>query len=163
MARRAFFSFHYTPDCTRASQVRNIGALEGNAPVSDNDWESVTKGGDKAIEKWIDNQMAGKSVAIVLIGANTAGRKWIDYEITKAWNDGKGLVGVHVHNLKDLSGSQCSKGSNPFTTFKVGGVSLSSIVSTFDPPFTDSKKAYGYISDNLATWADDAVTIRSKY
>jgi hypothetical protein len=53
MTRRVFYSFHYVPDNWRASQVRNMGAVEGNQPAKDNDWETVTKGGDKAIEKWI--------------------------------------------------------------------------------------------------------------
>ena len=94
MARKAFYSFHYIPDNWRASQVRNMGAIEGNIPVSDNDWEEITKGGDKAIQKWIDGQINGKSCAIVLIGTNTAGRKWIKYEIKKSWNDGKGVLGI---------------------------------------------------------------------
>ena len=72
MARRAFYSFHYKPDNWRASQVRNMGVVEGNKPASDNDWEKVTNGGDKAIQKWIDGQLSGKSIAIVLIGAKTA-------------------------------------------------------------------------------------------
>jgi len=46
MARRVFFSFHYKPDNWRASQVRKMGDIEGDAPVSDNDWETITKGGD---------------------------------------------------------------------------------------------------------------------
>ena len=53
MARRVFYSFHYKPDNWRASQVRNMGVIEGNRPASDNEWEKVTSGGDKAIEKWI--------------------------------------------------------------------------------------------------------------
>ena len=44
MARRVFYSFHYKPDNWRAAQVRNIGAIEGNNPASDNDWEAVKKG-----------------------------------------------------------------------------------------------------------------------
>jgi hypothetical protein len=40
MARKVFFSFHYDPDKWRASQVRNMGALEGNVPCSDNDSET---------------------------------------------------------------------------------------------------------------------------
>jgi len=163
MGRRAFFSFHYKPDCTRASQVRNIGALEGNAPVSDNDWEAVTRGGDAAIERWIDSQMFGKSVVVVLIGANTAGRKWIDYEIRKGWNEKKGVVGVHIHNLKDLSGQQSGRGSTPFAGFTGGNISMSSIVRTDDPPYWDSKQVYAYIASNLATWADEAVEIRNRY
>lgn len=110
MARRVFFSFHYKPDNWRASQVRNAGVIEGNPPVSDNDWETVTRGGEASIQRWIADQLSGKSCAVVLIGTGTAGRKWIKYEIEKAWNDGKGVVGIYVHNLKDASGSQSSKG-----------------------------------------------------
>ena len=44
MARRAFFSFHYKPDASRAGQVRNMGMVEGNTPVSDNDWENRHEG-----------------------------------------------------------------------------------------------------------------------
>ena len=81
MARKVFYSFHYNPDNWRASQVRNIGAIEGNQPAKDNDWETITKGGDKAIEKWIADQMSGRSCVVVLIGAGTANRKWINHEI----------------------------------------------------------------------------------
>jgi len=109
MARRAFYSFHYKPDNWRASQVRNMGVIEGNRPVSDNKWEEITSGGDKAIREWIDEQMQGKSCAIVLIGANTAGRKWIKYEIKKAWDDAKGVLGIYIHNLKNKDGEQSSK------------------------------------------------------
>ena len=81
MARRCFFSFHYKPDAQRASQVRQIGSIEGNRPATDNDWEKVTAGGDTAIKKWIADQMYGKSCTVVLVGAATANRKWINQEI----------------------------------------------------------------------------------
>jgi Thoeris protein ThsB, TIR-like domain len=69
MARACFFSFHFANDAWRASQVRNMGVVDGNKPVSDNDWEKVKKGGDAAIEKWIDDQMSGKSCSVVLVGS----------------------------------------------------------------------------------------------
>ena len=62
---RAFYSFHYVPDNWRAATVRNIGAIEGNKPAPDNDWETVKKGGDKAIKKWIADQMKGRSCTVV--------------------------------------------------------------------------------------------------
>jgi hypothetical protein len=77
-----------------------MGVIEGNQPVSDNDWEQIKKGGDVAIKKWINEQLNGRSCTIVLIGTNTAERKWIKYEIEKTWNDGKGLLGIYIHNLK---------------------------------------------------------------
>lgn len=163
MARKVFFSFHYKPDCWRASQVRNAGVVEGNTPVSDNDWEQVTRGGDAAIQKWIDGQLSGRSCAVVLIGSNTAGRKWIDYEIKKAWNDGKGVVGIHVHNLKDAGQNQCAKGANPFDGFTLdnGKKKLSSVVKTYDPPYSTSTLVYDHIKSNIDSWVEEAIEIRN--
>jgi hypothetical protein len=163
MARRVFYSFHYKPDNWRASQVRNMGVIEGNRPVSDNDWESITQGGDEKIKKWIAGQLDGKSCAVVLIGTNTAGRKWINYEIVKAWNDKKGVVGVYVHNLQDSDQRQSKKGANPFASIKYGdsGQMLSAIVKAYDPPYTTSTSVYNRIKENLAAWVDEAITIRN--
>lgn len=165
MARRVFYSFYYKEDNWRAAQVRNMGVIEGNAPVTDNEWESITRGGDQAIQKWIDEQLNGKSCTIVLIGAHTAGRKWINYEIEKSWNDGKGLLGIYIHNLQDREGRQSLKGSNPFDgfTMKRDGKKLSSIVKAYDPPYSVSTDVYSYIKRNLAAWVEEAIAIRENY
>lgn len=162
MARKAFYSFHYKPDNWRAAQVRQMGIIEGNAPASDNDWETVTKGGDDAIKKWINGQLVGKSCAIVLIGANTVGRKWINYEITRAWDEKKGVFGIYIHNLKDNDKKQSFKGGNPFDQFTLGtnGTKLSTVVKAYDPPYSDSTEVYGYIKDNLSGWIEAAIKIR---
>ena len=165
MTRKTFFSFHYNPDNWRASQVRNIGVIEGNAPVSDNDWETITQGGNSAIQEWIDNQLHGRSCSIVLIGAKTAGRKWIKYEIEKSWNDGKGVVGIYIHNLKDKDGDQSSKGDNPFDDFtmKRDDEKLSTIVKAYDPPYSTSKNVYDFINSNMEDWVEEAIEIRNGY
>jgi hypothetical protein len=165
MARRVFYSFHYVPDHWRASQVRNIGVVEGNAPTTDNDWEAVKRGGDTAIKAWIDAQLLGRTCTVVLIGENTANRKWIDYEIEKSWNDRKGLVGINVHRLKNSASQQTSKGTNPFAHFTMtrDKTPLSSIVKTYDPPYTDSKDVYAHISSNLSAWVEEAIRIRANY
>lgn len=160
MARRVFYSFHYKPDNWRASQVRNMGVIEGNRPVTDNEWEQITRGGDEAIEKWINGQLDGKSCAVGLIGANTAGRKWIKYEIKKAWNDNKGILGIFIHNLKDKDGNQSGKGRNPFEDFTINGKNLSSIVEAYDPPYSTSTYVYDHIKENLTKWVEEAITIR---
>jgi len=163
MARRAFYSFHYVPDNWRAAQVRNIGFVEGNQPATDNAWETVKRGGDTAIKKWIDDQLSNRSVVVVLIGSNTAGRKWINYEIEAGWKAGKGVLGVHVHNLKDATSSQASKGTSPFSGIRCGTTILSSVVKVYDPPFTMSTNVYKHINDNLADWIETAIEIRGKY
>lgn len=160
MGRKVFYSFHYKPDNWRAAQVRNMGVIEGNSPVSDNDWEDVKKGGDAAIQKWIDDQLHGRSCTIVLIGEKTAGRKWINYEIEKSWNLGKGVFGIYIHNLKDSDGNQSDKGKNPFDDFTLDGKKLSSIVKAYNPPYSTSTNVYDYIKDNLEDWTEEAIEIR---
>jgi hypothetical protein len=162
MARKTFFSFHYKPDCSRASQVRNMGMIEGNAPVSDNDWETITGGGDPAIQKWIAGQLEGRSCTVVLVGQATAGRKWITYEIAESWNKDKGVVGVRIHNLKDLNQTQSIRGGNPFdyVTLKKNNAALSTLVKLYDPPYAVSTDVYNYIKNNLASWVEEAITIR---
>ena len=163
MPRKAFYSFHYNPDSWRASQVRNMGVMEGNIPASDNEWEEITIWGDEAIKKWIDGQLYGKSVAIVLIGSKTAGRKYINYEIKKAWNDKKGVLGVYIHNLENKNGAQSTKGSNPFDAFTLDGKNMSEIIKAYDPPFTSSTDVYNHIKENLADWVKEAIEIRAKF
>lgn len=165
MVRKVFFSFHYKPDNWRAAQVRNMGVVEGNQPVSDNEWEAITGRGDDAIKEWINEQLSGKSCCVVLIGSATAGRKWIKYEIEKAWNDGKGVVGIYIHNLKDKDGNQSSKGRNPFEDFtmKRDNKRLSDIVKAYDPPYTTSTYVYDYIKDNIEAWVEEAISIRNNY
>lgn len=162
MARKTFYSFHYKPDNWRAAQVRNMGVIEGNTPVSDNDWETITSGGDSAISRWIDGQLLGRSCSIVLIGSGTAGRKWIKYEIKKSWGDGKGVLGIYIHNLKDRNEQQSARGRNPFDDFKVGDRSMSSIVKAYDPPYSISTSVYNFIKEHLAEWVDEAVVIRGR-
>lgn len=140
-----------------------MGVVDGNKPATDNDWETVKKGGDAAIKKWIDGQLVGRSCTVVLIGAETADRKWINYEIKTSWDEGKGVLGIYIHNLKNADGKQSAKGKNPFESFTMnqGQTKLSSIVKAYDPPFTDSQKVYDHIQTNLAAWIEAAIKIRN--
>ena len=162
MTRRAFFSFHFDRDAWRAGQVRNIGAVDGNEPVSDNSWEDLKKKGDKAIQRWIDSQMDGCSCVIVLVGQETAGREWIDYEIKKAWDDGRGLLGIRVHRLENEKESQDREGANPFDRFRVNGTPLSQHVSLHDPSRVASKDTYAVIRRDLADWVEAAIAARQR-
>lgn len=162
MARKCFFSFHYKPDNWRVSKVRNIGAIEGNKPASDNNWETVTGGGDKKIKEWISEQMKGRTCTVVLAGANTANRKWINHEILESWDRGIGVLVIYIHNITDVSENQSSKGANPLYYITHGPTQkrLSTIAKAYDPPRTTSKGVYNYIADNIDDWIEEAIQIR---
>lgn len=158
MARHVFHSFHYDQDCTRVNQVRHIGFIEGNRSAHPNEWEQIMRT-DAGVERWIEDQLYGRSCTIVLIGSFTASRPWVRYEIGRSWDLGKGVFGIHIHNLKDLDGYQSPKGPNPFSY--VGN--LGSVVPVYDPPYWDSKDVYAFIANHIEGWIDHAIELRNRY
>ena len=152
--RQVFYSFHYANDVMRVQQIRNMGVLEGNEPVSPNNWEEIKRRGDQSIKSWINDNMNYKSCVVVLVGEMTASRKWVKYEIKKAWEDHKGVVGIYIHNLKDPNTGRCSQGQNPFSQFDFGNK-----VKCYNP---NSQDAYNDIEDNLSNWIEESIDIRNK-
>ena len=163
MKRRVFYSFHYKPDSVRAGQVRNIGAIEGNEPASDNGWEAVKKGGDPAIKRWIAGEMRGRSCTVVLVGENTADRKWINHEILKSWNDGMAVVGIRIHGLRDFERKTSKMGLNPFDFITHGdsGKKLSTLAKCYNPGGRTSQERYSWITEHLANAVEEAIKIRN--
>lgn len=142
----------------RVQQIRNIGVLEVNTPVNANDWEKVKRGGEESIKRWIDENMKYKQCVIVLVGSDTSTRPWVNYEIKKAWNKGKPIFGIYIHNIKCPRTGTCRKGNNPFDTIVLdNGDRLSKHVPCYDPLSDD---AYGDISRKLENWVNMAMAPR---
>lgn len=153
MKRKVFYSFHFDNDVMRVQQIRNMGVLEGDEPVSPNTWEQI-KRTEQGVKNWIDQNLNGKSCLVVLIGSQTANRPWVNYEIQRAWNLGKAVVGVHIHRLNCPRDGFGTKGANPFDqiTFKRNDQIIKPLV--YEPSYND---AYGDIRDNLETWIENAI------
>lgn len=116
MARRVFFSFHYQRDIWRVNQIRNIPEITGCAAAGFQDaslWEEAKKKGDAEIKKLIDKGLENTSVTVIFIGAKTAGRKYINYEIEKSIEKGNGIVGIQIHHLKNQTGETDEPGATP--------------------------------------------------
>lgn len=157
--RKVFYSFHYENDVMRVQQVRNIGVLEGNPPTTPNSWEQI-KRNEAGIKKWINDNMQNKSCLIVLVGSDTANRKWVNYEIIEAWKKGIGVVGVYIHNLNCPRTGRCRQGTNPFSKLTFGDGNFDQIVKCYNPSSYDT---YNYISNNIDGWIEEAIQIRNRY
>lgn len=103
--------------------------------------------------------MLGMDCLIVLIGAETAGRVWVDYEIRKSWALGKGIIGIYVHRIADRDGGQTSKGANPFEDVEIDGIRLSDVVPAYDPAGERSDEVFGHVVANLAGWVAEAIAV----
>lgn len=162
MARKVFFSFHFDHDAWRVGQVRNSNVVTANYEqtrfLDGADWESIKRNGQTAIKNWIDSQLVGTSVTIVLIGAETDSREWVHYEIKRSWNEGKGLLGIYIHNIKNSNGYTDYKGKNPFDHYGF----------TITRPFEQSyyPRVYDWINDNgrlnIGNWIEKAAKDRGR-
>ena len=156
MARRAFFSFHYKNDVWRANQVRNSWVTQGKEAagfVDAADFEKVEKEGDEAVKRWIDKQLVGTSVTVVLIGSETCNRPYVQYELRKSYERGNGIIGVYIHQLKDKDGKTSTKGGNTFG--ELGKDENGKAIYFFN-----IAKEYDYVDDNgydnLGDWIEKA-------
>ncbi len=157
MARKVFFSFHYDRDVRRVVQVRNSWVIragnETQSFVDKAEWESIKRTGSQAIERWIDKQLNGTSVTVVLIGSETYDRKWVHHEIKRSNEIGKGILGVYIHNVKDPQLGISAKGKNPldYLSVKQNGR---------DVPLSNFYKTYDWVNDdgysNFANWIEAA-------
>jgi len=101
--------------------------------------------------------MHGRSCTVVLVGAETANRKWINYEIVRSWNEKMGVVGIRVHGLLNREGYTANQGNNPFDYIKHGetGKQLSSFVKCYNPAGANSKERYAWISKHLSNAVEE--------
>ncbi len=103
--RKVFFSFKYH-DVSRSMIVRNSWVTRGCQAagfVDSAEFEQVKRQGDHAIMNWINNQLHGTSVTVVLIGQQTCNSRWVKYEIDKSIEKGNGIMGIDISQIKDFS------------------------------------------------------------
>lgn len=156
MARRVFFSFHYARDVRRIVQVRNswVVRAKGEAQpfydAAEFEQAKIRAGG---IEKWIEEQLKGTSVTVILFGAQTYDREWVRHEIKRSHELKKGIIAIDIHRVKDPQLGSDVQGKNPldyWQTEKNGRkVALSSLYRTYDWVNDDG---YG----KLSTWIEAA-------
>jgi hypothetical protein len=159
MARKTFFSFHYERDAWRAANVRNSGVLSKDDEygfIDAAEWEKIEREGDAAIKRWVQDQLKNTTVTVVLIGAETASRDWVRYEIRESWKRGNAVVGVRVHGIKDQDSKTDSLGVNPLDVVKFDdGTALSTVCKTYDWVADKGR-------DHLGEWLEEAVQAREE-
>ena len=163
MARRVFFSFHYENDINRSMTVRNSWVTQGKEAagfIDKAEFEKVKRQGEATVHRWIDKQLEGTSVTVVLIGTETLNRPFVQYEICKSLERGNAVIGVHINGIRDMRTQKTSLKGNPHT-----------IIGSFSdnrPAYFDSVAdgIYDYTYDNgyyhLGEWIEKAANAHNK-
>lgn len=162
MARKVFYSFCYEDDINRTMVVRNRWVTQGTQTVSGvidkAEFEKVKKQGDKAIYNWIDRQLEGTSVTVVLLGTNTLSRHFVQYEICESIKRGNAILGIHINRIKDMATGKISAKGNVHTII---GYYPSGSAAYFD---NICDGIYDYVDNNgyanLGVWVERAAQAR---
>ena len=163
MARRVFFSFHYDEDINRSMIVRNSWVTQGKEAagfIDKAEFEKIKRNGENAVCKWIDKQLEGTSITIVLIGKETLNRPFVQYEIRKSIERGNAIIGIHIHNFIDMITQRTTVKGNPHTII---GYYNDGTPAYFDYICDD---LYDYLEDNgyynLGSWIEKAALKKGK-
>lgn len=163
MARRVFFSFHYDNDINRSMTVRNSWVTQGKEAagfVDKAEFEKIKRTGKIAVHNWIDSQLNGTSVTVVLIGSDTLNRPFVQYEICESLKRSNGVIGVYIHNIKDMITQKGSVKGNSHTVI--------GYYSDGSPAYFDNvcDGLYDYIEqdgyNNLGSWIETAAKAHNK-
>ncbi len=97
MTRRIFISYE-GEDRMRAKGFRLL-RFNPNVEVDFFDrhlLDPVQSQDPEYVRRCINEQMRGTSVTVVLIGSKTHQSEWVDYEIRRTIEEGKGLLGIRL-------------------------------------------------------------------
>ncbi len=153
--RKIFPSYHWGEDVWRVNQIVNkshvLGA-EAAGFIKNVENEQLKLASDAKVKAWIDEQAKGCSCMITFVGEKTYQRDWVKYEMELAISNNMGKLIVFLDDMKDMDGSMCKKGIDPY---KYHGMYSSTPSST-----SYEIKQYSYINDNgkdnIADWIEDA-------
>jgi len=156
MARRVFFSFHYARDVRRVVQVRNSWVIRpgGEAPPFYDKAEfEQAKRRAGGIERWIEEQLSGTSVTVVLFGAETYDRPWVLHEIKRSHELRKGMLAIDLTGVRDPVNGVDVQGRNPLSYWSAKDGQL-------DVPLTELYRTYSWVRDggyaNMPAWIEAA-------
>ena len=131
-------------------------------------WEAVHRKGDTVVKNWINRELIGTGVTVILIGQYTAQRRFVRYEIEQSYKRGNGLLGIYIHGIKNVKGHTSLRGRNPMDDIVVVqddpwlgllGVKseqrLSEIFQTYNWTQDDGR-------ENMPQWIENAARIAGR-
>ncbi|MFQ4136706.1 TIR domain-containing protein [Nodosilinea sp. PGN35] len=171
MARCVFFSFHYQRDIFRVNTVRNHFLTKGGYSISGYQdrslWEKAKTSNPLALKRMINRALEGTTVTVVLIGAETADRPWVKYEIEKSLERGNGLLGIYIYNIRHAVTKQTDfKGKNPFDRYAIAQPSPSLHTVDVQRMASNLYPTYDWVLDrgynNFSMWVEKAAKAAGK-
>ena len=123
------------------------------------EFERIKRDGEESIKRWIDKQLSGTSVTVVLIGSETLDSKYVQYEIEQSHERGNAIIALKIGKVKNLS----QKTSISQSVVKIIGKKKNGELLWFDEIID---REYDYIKNdgfnNLEKWIENVDKVKEK-
>lgn len=100
------FISHHGKDDDKVQSLKKRLADKGysirNYSVDSTKHKDIKRPSDAVIQRFLRRQISWASTFICLIGKETHKRKWVNYEIRKAYLQGKKIVGIFTHGNNNV-------------------------------------------------------------
>lgn len=157
MAIKKVFLCYQPNDSFRASKIEKMKNFEQPVVFVDEDWKVIDKQSDLEIQNWVHKQLEESDCLAVLIGEETAKKKWINYAIKQAYALDKGIVGIFGHRLLDEEGDPSERGEDPFHYVDLNGIKFSRFVQRFESEHVTERYVYHDIRRNFTQLIEHAL------
>jgi len=116
-ARKTFVSYSHSLDQDAADRFREFFGNERDVFIDKSQREDISDRQQETIKEYIKEQIRDSSVTVVLIGRETGGRKWVDWEIYYSLrhdngNYRNGLLGILIPNKQHWMPDRLKKNIN---------------------------------------------------
>jgi hypothetical protein len=105
--KKNIFISHYGKDDEHVqslkARLKGSGYDVRNFSVDSTNHKDGRKPTDQVIKRLLRMRISWSSTFICLIGPKTHTRAWVDYEIKKAVEQGKRIIGVYTHGSKETA------------------------------------------------------------
>lgn len=106
--KNVFISHHHRDDAnvdklTRLLQKNGLNIRNSSIRAKPANQNRLDKGlvKDATIKRLLKMKMSWAGSVLVLVGKKTHSREWVNWEIREAHRQGKNIVGIYEHGLKD--------------------------------------------------------------
>ena len=101
MSRKVFVSYSHRLDQEAAEEFRKLFSDERDVFIDKSIRHDIGEQEEESIKGALRKLIADSSVTVVLIGSETGGRKWVDWEIYNSLRQGEGkkrngLLGIRI-------------------------------------------------------------------
>lgn len=114
--RRCFFIFDYEHDLEEVRRIAELDLVKAESAAGFTDtsqWSQAKARGVEEVKQQIDEALVGTTCSVVFIGPRTANLGYVQYAIERSLHRGNGLLGVHLHLLKNPMASSGERGPIP--------------------------------------------------